>query len=176
VCELLVESVVKMQTWEHIRRIENLACPDGLAVQRQVSFYELSVYMHDQLLRDTDQMSMAHGLEVRVPLIGRKVVEAVAGLGHGALAGNRPKAVLRRILSKYLPGKRFRGPKQGFTLNWADLLVAHDLHSMPSASGLFHQSRVEQIRRQFRNRRTKFGPVLAISAVEACGRSLSRPI
>ena len=65
VCELLVESVVKMQTWEHIRRIENLACPDGLAVQRQVSFYELSVYMHDQLLRDTDQMSMAHGLEVK---------------------------------------------------------------------------------------------------------------
>jgi hypothetical protein len=34
-----------------------------------ISYAEGRTYMHDVLLRDTDQMSMAHALEVRVPLL-----------------------------------------------------------------------------------------------------------
>ena len=39
------------------------------ALFARISFAEARTYMHDVLLRDTDQMSMAHGLEVRVPLL-----------------------------------------------------------------------------------------------------------
>ena len=39
----------------------------------QISYAEARTYMHDVLLRDTDQMSMAHSLEVRVPLSGPQV-------------------------------------------------------------------------------------------------------
>ena len=122
--ELLIESANDAGSCRHLRRVESLGCPDDIAIQRQVSFFELSVYMHDQLLRDTDQMSMAHGLEVRVPLIGRQVVETVAGLGHGALSGNQPKALLRRILARYLPIEPFSKPKRGFTMNWEEILAS----------------------------------------------------
>ena len=45
-----------------------------------VSRAELRTYTHHQLLRDTDVMSMAHSLEVRVPLLDRKLVAAVLRL------------------------------------------------------------------------------------------------
>ncbi len=38
--------------------------------------------MHDVLLRDTDQMSMAHGLEVRVPLLDHRLVDYVTALAR----------------------------------------------------------------------------------------------
>lgn len=170
--ELLVESAIVARPWEHIRRIESLACPDGLAVQRQVRFFELGVYMHDQLLRDTDQMSMAHALEVRVPFIGRPVVEAVARLGHKALTGDQPKTVLRRILGQYLPMASFRGPKRGFTFNWQGLLGSHGAQTGGCRSGLFRQDRVDRLWGQFRKHKIGFGPPLVVDTVEACTQAL----
>lgn len=43
----------------------------------QVSLLELSHYMRNQLLKDSDTMSMAHGLELRVPFVDVELIEAV---------------------------------------------------------------------------------------------------
>jgi asparagine synthase (glutamine-hydrolysing) len=107
-----------------IARIEELGLPSGVSSRRMVSFLETSVYLHDQLLRDSDAMSMSHALELRVPLIGLPVVEAVSRLSGAVLAGTRPKALLARVARSLLPGSVFEGPKQGFTLNWPRLLPA----------------------------------------------------
>jgi asparagine synthase (glutamine-hydrolysing) len=40
-----------------------------------VTLLEMSRYLPDQLLRDTDQMSMAHSLEVRVPLLDHQLID-----------------------------------------------------------------------------------------------------
>jgi hypothetical protein len=69
-------------------------------------------------------MSMSHALELRVPLIGLPVVEAVSRLSGAVLAGTRPKALLARVARGLLPDRVFEGPKQGFTLNWPKLLPA----------------------------------------------------
>ena len=171
--ELLVQSASDARCWPHLRRLESLGCPDDIAIQRQVSFFELSVYMHDQLLRDTDQMSMAHGLEVRVPLIGRQVVETVAGLGHGALSGNQPKALLRRILAGYLPIEPFSKPKRGFTMNWENILASKSREMSSNGLALFRPDRVESIWKQFHERKAGFGPPFAVMASEACARALA---
>ena len=44
----------------------------------QVSALELSLYMRNQLLKDSDVMSMAHGLELRVPLVDKTLFERIA--------------------------------------------------------------------------------------------------
>lgn len=119
-------------------RLEQLGCPRDLAPKRRVSFYELGIYMHDQLLRDTDCMSMAHALEVRVPLIGKEVVEAVTGVAQSALDGPLPKQLLRDIARQYLPGSILDLPKHGFALDWVDIMAGRPSPSDPTAGGLLH--------------------------------------
>lgn len=83
----------------------------------QVSFAEARTYMHDVLLRDTDQMSMAHALEVRVPLLDHVLVDAVMALPDSV---KRPDGVPKRLLVEslggLLPESIVHRPKQGFTL------------------------------------------------------------
>jgi asparagine synthase (glutamine-hydrolysing) len=83
----------------------------------QVSFAETRTYMHDVLLRDTDQMSMAHALEVRVPLLDHVLAEYVVTLPDEFKASNgTPKRLLVASLEGLLPPVIVHRPKQGFTL------------------------------------------------------------
>ncbi len=85
-----------------------------------VAFAETRTYMHDVLLRDTDQMSMRHGLEVRVPLLDHRLVELVMGLPDAVRAGgNTPKPLLVESLGAPLPDACLR-PKRGFVLPFWD--------------------------------------------------------
>jgi asparagine synthase (glutamine-hydrolysing) len=86
-----------------------------------ISYAEGRTYMHDVLLRDTDQMSMAHSLEVRVPLLDHKLVEYVMGTPDAHKRPNGvPKSLLVRSLGNLLPHDVWRRPKRGFTLPFAD--------------------------------------------------------
>ena len=49
--------------------------PDTADIGDAVTLLELTNYMSHQLLRDTDQMSMAHSLEVRVPLLDDELLK-----------------------------------------------------------------------------------------------------
>jgi asparagine synthase (glutamine-hydrolysing) len=82
-----------------------------------IAYGEARTYMHDVLLHDTDQMSMAHALEVRVPLLDHKLAEYVMGLPASyKRADGTPKPLLVKSLRGALPDSIVRRPKQGFTL------------------------------------------------------------
>jgi asparagine synthase (glutamine-hydrolysing) len=82
---------------------------------RQLSTIECGHYMRNTLLRDVDVMSMAHALEVRVPLIDHQLVEMVMALDDGLKLDNKtPKPLLVRALGSALPASVVRRPKQGF--------------------------------------------------------------
>jgi asparagine synthase (glutamine-hydrolysing) len=86
-----------------------------------ISYAEGRTYMHDVLLRDTDQMSMAHALEVRVPLLDHKLVEYVMGTPDAYKRPNgAPKSLLVHSLGGLLPRDVVHRPKRGFTLPFAD--------------------------------------------------------
>jgi asparagine synthase (glutamine-hydrolysing) len=86
-------------------------------VMALVSYAEARTYMHDVLLRDTDQMSMCHGLEVRVPLLDHRLAEYVVGLPSGAkIRTGRSKPLLVDSLDLALPPAGVDRPKQGFVL------------------------------------------------------------
>jgi asparagine synthase (glutamine-hydrolysing) len=73
-------------------------------------------YMLNTLLRDSDVMSMAHGLEVRVPLIDDKLVEYVFNLpGDLKINGHTPKHLLVKAAGDLLPDEVVHRPKRGFT-------------------------------------------------------------
>lgn len=89
----------------------------GLDPIDQISFYEMKSYMLSTLLRDTDQMSMAHSLEVRVPLISSRVVEKMMSIpGECKLNKETSKPFLVHAAGKGLPRECVDRPKQGFVL------------------------------------------------------------
>src|SRR5205085_4148234 len=99
----------------------NLAFPVerflGSDVVNAVSLCELRGYMANTLLRDTDCMSMAHSLEVRVPFVDPVVARFVLSLpGAWKLNGGRPKPLLLDALGDLLPSEITHRPKMGFTL------------------------------------------------------------
>jgi asparagine synthase (glutamine-hydrolysing) len=78
----------------------------------QVSLLELSCYMRNQLLRDSDVMSMRWGLELRVPLVDSHLLQAIASIpSHMRLAFG--KQLLIQAVPE-LPEIVFKRPKRGF--------------------------------------------------------------
>jgi asparagine synthase (glutamine-hydrolysing) len=88
----------------------------------QISFAEMSTYMQNVLLRDTDQMSMAVALEVRVPFLDYELVEFVTGLNDTIKFPHSPKKLLVDSLGDLLPPEIVNRPKMGFTFPWKNWL------------------------------------------------------
>jgi len=83
----------------------------------RVSYLESRCYMLNTLLRDADSMSMAHGLEVRVPLLDHRLAKKILALpGSWKVGGPVRKPLLVRALGATLPDQVVRRPKRGFTL------------------------------------------------------------
>jgi asparagine synthase (glutamine-hydrolysing) len=97
--------------------IENLTRAESLDPINRVSYLEARCYMLNTLLRDSDVMSMAHGLEVRVPLIDHQLARRVLALpGSWKLDSRTPKPLLVQALRGELPDQVVHRPKRGFTL------------------------------------------------------------
>jgi asparagine synthase (glutamine-hydrolysing) len=94
-----------------------------------ISYLEATQYMLSRLLRDTDAMSMAHSLEVRVPLLDHVLAEhAIRVPGRFKLSRDTHKPLMVRSLDGMLPRTVLGSPKRTFTFPWVRWLRA-DLQS-----------------------------------------------
>lgn len=104
------------------RQLVEMLDPKGsgfkLPYLSQVSLAEISTYMQNVLLRDTDQMSMAHALEVRVPFLDHRLVSYVLSVNDIHKYPHTPKKLLTDSLGTLLPREIIDRPKMGFTLPW----------------------------------------------------------
>ena len=83
-----------------------------------ISSAEISTYMQNVLLRDTDQMSMAHALEVRVPFLDYELIEYVLQVPDRYKYPHTPKQLLVESMQQLLPKDFSHRRKMGFTLPW----------------------------------------------------------
>jgi len=98
-------------------------CASNDPVQR-AEYADLKVYMPNDPLVKVDRMSMAHGLEVRCPLLDRRVVELAFRIpAHRKQRGTQGKALLRSLARRRLPGALWRLPKRGFTVPIGDWIA-----------------------------------------------------
>jgi asparagine synthase (glutamine-hydrolysing) len=82
--------------------------------------YFAKTEMVGRFLRKVDRMSMAAGVEVRVPLLDRRVFEYALTLPLSLkVRGNTGKVILREAGRALLPELVYSHPKQGFTLPMA---------------------------------------------------------
>jgi asparagine synthase (glutamine-hydrolysing) len=88
-------------------------------------YLEMQHYLHDQLLRDSDVFSMAHSIELRVPLLDNEVVDAgcrippsqkvAAGINKPNLVEAFDQPIIREAAAR---------PKQGFIFPFAQWIRA----------------------------------------------------
>jgi asparagine synthase (glutamine-hydrolysing) len=116
----LTEPSVWSDSLDAVNRIQGALLgdgyPQGETALASVARMESRLYLTSQLLRDIDAMSMAHGLEVRVPFVDDRLLATVwpdAGFYPARLRGKR---LLCEALERPLPAAIVSRPKQGFTL------------------------------------------------------------
>jgi len=90
--------------------------------QNQASWMEFHLYMQNQLLKDADVMSMAHGVEIRVPFLDQGLVKTLLSINaEDKFSGKLPKQLLIDSCKDILPEQVWNRPKMGFSFpfsNW----------------------------------------------------------
>lgn len=86
-----------------------------------LQFLEVRSTLPDELLMYADKLSMAHGLELRVPFLDKEIVEYVERLPANFKVRNGSRKWLhRQVCQTYLPDSILKRPKRGFAVNVVD--------------------------------------------------------
>jgi asparagine synthase (glutamine-hydrolysing) len=100
--------------YQNIKRLEH---------HNQASWMEFNLYMQNQLLRDSDVMSMIHGVEIRLPFLYEDVIRYADNLDPAVkFAGRLPKQILVDSFSDILPREIYDRPKMGFAFPFQEWL------------------------------------------------------
>ncbi len=99
---------------EVLRRHSRNAPDDPLS---RVQYLDLKTYLAGDILTKVDRASMAHALEVRVPILDHPLVEWLSGLPPSLkLRGREGKYLFKKALEPYLPDNILYRPKMGFAV------------------------------------------------------------
>lgn len=129
-------------------------------VMTAITYAEATTYMRDVLLRDSDQMAMAHSLEIRVPFLDHPLAEFVFGLPDAAKYNpGTQKKLLRDVILEWLPSYPLQRAKKGFALPFSQWMRGPlreycETRLAPeriSNRGLLDSKKVDQLWRGFLN-------------------------
>ena len=103
----------KMPEAFYVDRLHEL--PPGTDDLNRMLYLEMTTFLPDHNLNYTDKMSMAAGVEGRVPFLDTELV-ALAGRMpvHLKMRGQQTKYILKKVAEKYLPHDVIYRPKTGF--------------------------------------------------------------
>jgi len=83
----------------------------------RMQYLDMKTYLPGDILTKVDRASMAHALEVRVPLLDHKVVEWTSGLSPDLkLRGSEGKYLFKKAMAPYLSRDLMYRKKQGFAV------------------------------------------------------------
>jgi asparagine synthase (glutamine-hydrolysing) len=80
-----------------------------------IQYLDMKTYLPGDILTKVDRASMAHALEVRVPLLDHKLVEWISGLPP-EMKLSEGKYIFKKAMEKYLPHDILYRRKQGFAV------------------------------------------------------------
>lgn len=127
-----LQTIISEQRPEAILINSLKAIPNEKSLLNQLLYWDLKFFLTDHNLNYTDKMSMAEGIEVRVPFLDKDLVEFSTKI-HPSLKmkGQETKYILKKLMENYLPREIIYRPKTGFgapVRRW----IMKDLDSMIS--------------------------------------------
>ncbi|HMH08808.1 MAG TPA: asparagine synthase-related protein, partial [Terriglobales bacterium] len=155
---------------------ESLSHTRSMDPINRVSYLEARCYMLNTLLREADGMSMAHGFELRFPLIDHQLVDQVLAMpGSWKLDGNVPKPLLVGALKGALPDEIVHRKKPRFAPpfeQWlredfrAEVEAALPKMGRGPLGSILNQESVLQVWDDFLNKRTSWSCVWSLYVLE----------
>ena len=116
------------EVWDILTEQPVLNDIHALSDKNQASWVELNMYMQNQLLRDSDVMSMSHGIEIRVPFLDNDFVKLALGIATPIkYAGHSDKQMLIDAFKDQLPKPIWNRPKMGFSFPFAEWLAQNEM-------------------------------------------------
>ncbi len=96
-------------------KMEQYWLKNGLPITAKQQYWDIALYLPDDILVKMDRASMANSIEVRSPFLDYRIVEWAAGIPEKYLIDNQKgKKFLRDLCVKYLPDAVTNAPKSGF--------------------------------------------------------------
>jgi asparagine synthase (glutamine-hydrolysing) len=142
-----------------------------------IQYLDMKTYLPGDILTKVDRASMAHALEVRVPLLDHKLVEWISGLPPDMkLRGSEGKYVFKKALEPYLSEDILYRKKMGFAVPLASWfrgpLKQRVRESLLGATlldtGIFNQAFLaELVEAHQSGRRDYSGPIWSLLMFEA---------
>lgn len=123
----VMDSGMARQGWQDLQTIEQLNRTVGGSPvfahrsRLSISALEMSWYMRNQLLRDTDWTGMAHSLEIRVPFVDVTLLQTIAP--WLAAYPRITKSEIAAHIAPQLPTELLSKPKTGFSIPVRDWLM-----------------------------------------------------
>jgi asparagine synthase (glutamine-hydrolysing) len=130
--------------------------PISQSLLNSFTLFEFGHYLQNQLLKDTDFMSMAHSIETRVPYLDHRLLEYIAGVPAGLKLGNgMNKPMLVKAMGEGLPREIWDRPKTGFTFPFGEWMRARvdELEARSLEQKFLDQKAVEKVWQGFRGGR-----------------------
>ena len=134
--------------------------------REKMLYVDTMSFLPDDCLFKVDRMSMAHGLEVRVPFLDRELVEFSAKIPFEyKIRGFTSKYILKKAFASSLPDNILRQRKQGFTVPVSEWLrndlrqVAHSILMSKTFKKreLFNPKSIEWMLEEHNQKRQEFG-------------------
>lgn len=149
-------SVIARILQADVREIDNILSAitlpswlQDLNTGNRASWNAMNVYMQNQLLKDTDYMSMSHGLEVRLPFLDRDLINLVLSIEPEIkFTSSLPKSLLIHAFKSELPEEIWKREKMGFTFPFQEWMKRFDRISDPNN---YRNKEANALITQFRN-------------------------
>ena len=110
--------------WNILSEQPQLPVIDYLSPGNQASWIETNLYLQNQLLRDADVMSMAHGIEIRLPFLDTAFFKlSLQVCSSIKYAGKLNKQLLIDSFKDMIPAPVWNRPKMGFSFPFKDWLA-----------------------------------------------------
>ena len=117
-------NIDEKEVWNILKDEPVLNSISDLSLKNQASWIEMNLYMQNQLLRDSDVMSMAHGVEIRVPFLDKDFVTLSLQIQSSIkYAGSYRKQLLIDAFKDILPEPIWNRPKMGFSFPFKEWLA-----------------------------------------------------
>jgi asparagine synthase (glutamine-hydrolysing) len=143
---------------------ENLFPDLGPYNKEHAAWFETNLYMQNQLLRDTDVLSMTHGLEVRVPFLDEDFQQLVRRISPEIRFNkDQPKKLLIDSFKGLLPEAVWNRPKMGFTFPLQEWMSKH---SELSNANLYKGKLAKNVVNKFKKGKLHWSKLFALYQIQ----------